>query len=242
MSRPRPSDGNIPTNSLSLGFWIAAGRRPPKACDSGPKALGRLLLAGALFLCAAAPAQTWISNQPVSQSLALKVAFEPGESFGGRQIIRERIRCGTNEFLFVVPEDMRSETRQDNTVVLTSLDATFYMTLRITGPLPAETDEDQARLEWVAGHFPNSTNIEKFAASVGGKPGQGMQLRYASPGGGNRLARILWVPCNAGILEFILNADAEKAKTAQQLFDTVLLTFRSNEQGKIEILHFSERS
>jgi hypothetical protein len=195
-----------------------------------------------MFLCVTAPAQIWTSNQPTNPSPALKVAFEPGEFFGSRQIIRERIRRGTNEFLLVVPEGMRAETRQDDSIALTSTDGTCYVTLTITSALPAETDEDQAMLEWGAGHFPSFTNVEKFAFSVDGKPGQGIQLRYASPGGGNRLARILWVPCRAGMLEFTLDADAEKAKAAQQLFDAVLLTFRTNEQGKIEIVRFSERS
>jgi hypothetical protein len=227
---------------LGLGFRIVAGRRPPGAYALGLGVFGRLLLAGALFLCVTAPAQTWISNQPTNPSPALKVAVEPGEFFGRRQIIRERIRCGTNEFLFVVPEGVRAETRQDESIALTSADGTFYVTVAIASALPAETDEDQAMLEWAAGHFPNFTNVEKFAFSVDGKPGQGIQLRYASPGGGNRLARILWVPCRAGMLEFTVDADAEKAKAAQQLFNTILLTFRTNEEGKIEIIRFSERS
>ena len=161
---------------------------------------------------------------------------------GQEQVIRELVRSGTNEFMFVVPEGLRSQTPDEGTIVLTDRDVTCNLSIRIVGPAPASPGLKEALREQVASHFPNASSLEEFTTTVADREGTGFQLRQELPKVGGRLIRILWVPFKAGVLEFALNVDTKKASAGQAALDMILLTFRSNERGKIEVVIRSERT
>jgi hypothetical protein len=53
---------------------------------------------------------------------------------------------------------------------------------------------------------------------------------------------MVWVPFKAGLLEFSLNADGGSASAGQGALDMILLTFRSDERGKVEIVRRSDKT
>jgi len=200
-------------------------------------------MAGAMLFVAGATAQTPNDfGLRTNQTPGLAVALLPGESVGHEQVIRELIRSGTNEFMFVVPEGLRTQAPSEDMIVLTSRDMSCYLSIRSAGPAPATPGLKEALRERIASEYPQVSNLEEFTTTVADREGTGLQLRQELPGVGTRLIRMIWVPFKAGVLEFTLNVDANRASTGQGAFDMMLLTFRSNERGKIEVVIRSDKT
>lgn len=161
---------------------------------------------------------------------------------GDEQVIREFLRSGTNEFMFVVPEGLRTKTAPDGMIVLITGDMSYYVSLRLVAPPPANPELKEVLRERIASQYAHVSSLEGFTTTVADREGTGFQLRQALPGAGGRLIRILWVPFEAGVLEFALNADNNSAPAGQGAFDMILLTLRSNERGRIEIVRRSDKT
>jgi hypothetical protein len=211
------------------------------------KALFRLRLAGGL-----AAAMLWAAGLvaqttngfilKTNQTPGLAVTFQPGEFVGHEQVIREVIRSGTNEFMFVVPDGLRTETAPDGMIALIAQDMSFYVSLQIVAPPPANPELKEVLRERIASQYAQVSSLGEFTATVADREGTGFQLRQELPKVGRRLIRILWVPFKAGVLEFALNADNNNASAGQGAFDMILQTFRSNERGRIEIVRRSDKT
>ena len=172
---------------------------------------------------------------------AVTVTLQAGEYLGQQQVIRGIIANGTNTFMFVVPEGLRAAPSGEGGVVLTSRDGRCFLYIGIVGP-PAEPGLKEALRQRIASQYPNARNLEEFAATVADRVGLGFHLRQALPGVGDRLVQIVWVPFKVGLLEFTLNADSSGASAGEGAFDMILLTFRSDERGRIEIVRRSDKT
>jgi hypothetical protein len=177
-----------------------------------------------------------------NQAPGLAVTLLPGELVGHEQVIRELIRGGTNEFMFVVPDGLRTEALPDGMIVLVSRDMRYYVSLRNAGPPPTNAGLKEALQERIASQYPHVSSLEEFTTTVADREGTGFQLRQELPKVGGRFIRILWLPFQGGVLEFTLNADSRSASAGQAALDMILLTFRSDERGKIEIVRRSENT
>jgi len=214
---------------------------------SPPKAQLRcrlaLVLAGALLWAAAIEAQTGNGfSFGTNQAPALALTLLPGELVGHEQVTRELIKSGTNEFMFVVPEGLRTEAPREGKLLLISPDLKWHISIRLVEPRPADLELKQILREQIADRYPGASSLEEFAATVAEREGSGFQLWQKLPGLGARHISILWVPFRAGILEFALNADSGSAAASRGAFDMILLTFRSNERGKIEIVRRPDKT
>jgi hypothetical protein len=202
-----------------------------------------VLVAGALLSAADGLGQTAESfvagsNQPPR----LAVRLCPGEFVGNEQVIRQFISSGTNEFVFVVPAGLRTEPARDGAIMLTAGDMSYYVSLRIAAPFPVNAQLRQALRERIAGQYAGTNSLEGFTVGVADQEGTGFQLRQELPGVGSRLVRILWVPFNAGVMEFALNADTKNSAAGRAALEMILLTLRSNERGRLEIVAHSDKS
>lgn len=170
------------------------------------------VLAGALLWAAGVVAQTIAGpGLGTNQASGLAVTLLPGEFVGHEQVVRGLIKSGTNEFMFVVPEGVRTEAPREGRILLISRDMKWYVSIRIVEPPPTNPELKEALQEQIASQYPNARNLEEFAAAVADRKGTGFQLRQALQGVGDRLIRIVWVPFKAGLLEFTLNAESGSA-------------------------------
>lgn len=211
------------------------------------KALLRRRLAGALAAAMLVAAGVFAQTPngflcPSNQTPGLAVTLQPGELVGPEQVIRACIRSGTNEFMFVVPEGLRTEAPPEGMLVLISRDMSYYVSVRIVAPPPTNPELKETLRERIASQYPHMNSLEEFTTTVADREGIGFQLRQELPKVGNRLIRILWVPFKAGVLEFSLNADNNSASLGRGAFDSILLTLRSNERGRIEIVRRSDKT
>lgn len=173
---------------------------------------------------------------------AVAITLRPGEHVGNEQVIRQFIRIGTNEFVFVLPGEMRRNSTPDGTTVLTSWDMTYFLTVRLKAPPSPPLGLSEALREHIANQYAGASSLEDYTACVADHEGAGFQFWQSLPNVGPRLIRILQVPFRAGVMEFVLNADARNAKTGQAALDMILLTFRSNEHGPLETIQRSDKS
>jgi hypothetical protein len=201
------------------------------------------ILAGAMLGAGVVSAQTTNGlNASISEVPRFTSTVYPGELVGREQILRQVIRSGTNEFVFILPDGLGIQTASDGTIALTSPDQSYFVTIRIAGAPPLNSGIREALQERIASQYGGVTNSEEFATMVADREGTGFALEQELPKVGTRLIRIVWVPFKAGLFEFALNADKRRAADAQGALDMILLTFRSNERGKIEIVKRSEKS
>ena len=181
------------------------------------------------------------TNAP--QIKPLEVEVQPGEIVGNEQVIRLRLRWGTNEFMLMLPPGARSETTSAGTLNIADPKGSYRIELRL---LTADATEDlpkqlQRLKTTVLAAHPKASGTEEFTVNVG-RAALGLQLSDTMPPFGERWYRVIWAPCAAGILEFSLNATAGQGRAAVQTLDTLLVTLRTNEKGKLEITRRLERS
>jgi hypothetical protein len=210
----------------------------------------RLRICLACVLGAAAPWLTDVIAQNASEVVSktnkvagLTLGLVSGEVVGQEQVIRGLIRIGPDhEFVFVVPDGLRAQTLPGGSVVMVSRDMRYSVSIRFLEPSPASSRLREPLREWIASQYTQVSHLEEIAATVAQHEGVGFQFRQELPQVGGRILSILWVPFKAGVIEFALNADEKSASTGRGPFDMVLLTFRSNELGRLEIIKRSDKS
>ena len=157
-------------------------------------------------------------------------------------MIRALIRSGTNEFIFVVPDGVRAQTASGGTIVMTSGDLTYSVSLRLSMPAPERSGLTEALAEHVKVRYSNPSGQETLTATVADREGRGVQFQQPLSGMNSRLVRVLWVPFKVGFMEFVLNADSSYASAGEAALDVVLLTFGSNEEGRLKIVRRSDKT
>jgi hypothetical protein len=216
-----------------------AGFQSGKAILLGPWGLlTALVLLAATGINAQSPDRN--SNKDMAQRLDISV--QPGEVIGHEQIVRCLLKCGTNQFLFMLPPNTRSSATNPETIVLSGTDGLYYLSLRVLESGAGVGGQARSRKEQAIESYPGAQHVEEFSMFVAGHEGSGLQLRQASAVGGARQVRLLWVPSAAGTLEFTLNTDPGNAGIAMRAFECVLLSFQSNERGKIIVIPRSDKT
>jgi hypothetical protein len=167
-----------------------------------------------------------------------EAATRNGEIVGWEgQTRRVFVTRGTNEFFFVVPQGMRVEVNPDMVAVV-SADSTYFLTFRILSAAAADPDSGNLDVyrEMVSTRFPGARVMEEYPTAAAGRNGVVFDLRVKIVGGVERAVCVALIPSAAGVLEFTLNTDTAKSADARNAFNTVQRTFRTNENGKLEII------
>ncbi len=182
-------------------------------------------------------AQDLSARQTALAPRAFQAATRMGETIGWEQTRRVFITCGTNEFVFVVPQGLRVEVNPDK-VSLVSADSTYFITFRILKPADAEAPAsgDIAARAFLVNQFPEARVLAEFSRTAANRTGPALELQFIAVGKIERTACATLIPSAAGMLEFCLNADVSKYPHAEPEFNSLLRTFGSNEQGKLEVV------
>jgi hypothetical protein len=180
---------------------------------------------------------------PVTNSNAsVRFACQPGEFVGHEQVVRQRIRAGTSEFIFLMPSNVRMEALDESAIVMNGPQMKYWVSVRFLRPVQIEGELKSALRSRTESQYSSAGEKDDFVVTVAGREGAGIQFRQDLPSTGERFVRIVWVPFQAGIMEFVLNSDSRQAAVGQRTFDAVLLTFHSNEEGTLIIPERHEQS
>jgi hypothetical protein len=198
--------------------------------------LSVLFLSGACLLSQCVHADDLLSYGATNLP-ALKVSLKSGEIVGSQPVRRAYVKVGTNEFVFIAPIGFRMDASNPRKIVLSDASYTCFITFRIAGPMPDNTTElqrDTCR-ELALIQYSGAKISSEYSESAGGRSGPAFELRWENSNGSSQSARVVYIPSAAGILEFSVNSRSDNSGDRESSFNLVLTSFRSNQNGTIEI-------
>jgi len=154
------------------------------------------------------------------------------------------VTFGTNKFGFVMPPGFRLEAEGGQQVTLVSADINCVLTFQVVGSLlPGVTELDPAPYrDLVLERRRGGKILEEFSLGAVSRRGPAFDLRWNAAGSVPRRERVLFIPSNAGVLEFGLVSSLEKFEKGRQGFNSLLITFRTQEaDGRLVMPVLSNR-
>lgn len=188
---------------------------------------------------------------PANQAAAVipfAANIRTGEKIGFEAVRRVHLSVGTNEFAFILPRgiNLRADGSATDKFTITSADCSYFVTLRlIAGPAPETGEAESTALfkNIFLGQYEGASNIEDSSASADGFTGPAFDANwYVGNMNTRRAVRMCFIPTLAGILECTVVADPKKASEAKSVLGSVLMTFRSNRNGKLENIVLADKS
>lgn len=158
-------------------------------------------------------------------------------------VLRVYVTAGTNRFALLVPPGFRMNDTTGDRVSLVNPDYTCFLTFRIAGQLPedgADLDADAYKQRVLFEH-PGGIIKQQLSVVAGGRRGIAFDVQWAGPEAVPRTERVAYVPTEAWVAQFSLLANTKKFPSGQVGFDSLLLTFRASEGGKLEIARLSDK-
>jgi hypothetical protein len=187
------------------------------------------------------------TEQLSAEDSALQVSLK-GEEFldgaNGRQVQRAYVTSGTNQIAFTVPEGFRADASDPQTIVLSDVNYTCFITFRFAGSMPAGATELQADSyrNTALSRFPGAKISDEFSECAANHNGPAFDLQWTNSGGTEQSARVVFLPSTAGVIEFTLLASAKNFPDGRNIFKTLLASLRNNEGGKLIITRLSGQS
>jgi hypothetical protein len=150
----------------------------------------------------------------------------------------------TSKFGFVMPAGFRLETQDAQKVTLVSADFSCLLTFRVLDPAPPagrELDPAFYRGLLLSRH-PDAKILDEFSLAAVSQRGPAFDLRWNATGAVLRRERVLFIPSDAGVLEFSLVSSLEKFEASQRGYGALLRSFRAaGADGRLEMPVLSDR-
>ena len=216
-------------------------------------AIGGILLSGWAPLRAqdaqpADPQDAPPAEAPAPVETPFAVSIQKGESIGFEQIFRVKITTSTNEFAFVVPRglNLRVDASFPGKIIISKADSTYFMTLRfIQGQAQSSGGAESNSMfrNIVMNQYEGASGLEESSMSADGQSGPAFDANWYIGGTSTRrTVRVAFIPTVAGVLECSMVADPKKSSEAKSALSAMLLTLRSNKNGKLENLVLMDKS
>jgi hypothetical protein len=205
-----------------------------------------LLAAGLLLACVTpgiSAADDSEQGQVISRPAPFSTQLKREETSGPDIVQRAYIACGTNRFAFVVPPEYRLDGSNPEKIVLSNADYSSFISFRIVAPLnfPAQALEPEKCRQRMLECYPGAKVLEEFSQSAANHSGPAFDVRWTNSSNAVQFARVAFIPSPAGVLEFSLVATDGNFKQGEYFLNSVMLTFRSNEGGKLDIAPLSDK-
>lgn len=200
-------------------------------------AAGLLLWPAGLPLCAQNSAPAAPPAPPVFQVNTTRHNL-PGLGYYTRSVAT----LGTNQFAFVVPKGYLIRVDEANRVVraVERADKCAITVRWFATPTNAVEKADQslkpaAFRELLQQRYASARITEEFSLTAGGTSGPAFDFVWRNEGGLEVLSRIAFIPTPAGVVEFHLLTSAAVKEESFQALNSLMLTFRFGEKGKLEL-------
>jgi len=197
--------------------------------------LGTAILATAAF--ADEPSAASSAPAATTNYTAFNATVRGGETIGDYQIHRAFLTLGTNQIVFTIPTGFFMDASNPGKIVLTDPDSNYFITVRVLG---RPTTEAGAEADYYRGtalnRFPQAKITSQTSQFAANHSGPCFDMQWLTANGGAQSARIAFVPCAAGVLEFSILTRTPNFKTAQTYLTVLMTSVLSNETGKIVII------
>ena len=202
--------------------------------------------AGLLLWLACGPAHA----QPAAptNAAAFHLTTTRHELDGLGHYFRAVATIGTNRFAFIVPKgyfmrvdeasrQLRAVEREDKcSITVRLLDTPTNAVDKATGSLKPAVFR-----ELLLQRHPTGRIIEELSLSAGGREGPAYDFTWKNDGGLDLQNRIAFIPTPAGIVEFHLLTSAADKEEFTYALNSLMLTFRFAEDGRLELNQLSNK-
>jgi hypothetical protein len=211
--------------------------------------LPKWLIPAAVFLALtwlttdAARAQGYYLGGPTNTSEGFKLRLQSDEPLGSQAAQRAFVTFGTNQFTFVLPPGFGIDASNPQKIVLANADYSCYLTFQLSGPLPGGLwglNSDAYR-ELASSQRPGAIILNQFSQRAANHDGPAFDLQWTNSSGSAQSGRVAFIPSPAGVLEFSMASNPDTVRDGQYALNWMMLTFRSNEGGKLEINRLSDK-
>lgn len=149
---------------------------------------------------------------------------------------------GTNQFAFIVPKgyvirldeaarQVRAVEREDKCSITVRLfDPPTNAVDKATGELKPAVFRDL-----LLARHPDARITEEHSLTAGGSPGPAFDFGWRNAGGFPLQSRLAFIPTPAGVMEFHLLTSAADKEEFTHALNSLMLTFRFGEKGRIEL-------
>jgi hypothetical protein len=175
---------------------------------------------------------------------AFRASLRSEEVIGSEAVKRAYVTLGTNEFAFVVPKGYRMDASIPEKITLIKDDYACSISLHFASAKSngaAQPQADTVR-QTVLERYPSTKIRDEFSQTAAGSRGPAFDLQFPNAAGALQFARVVFIPYANGVIEFTLLSNPDQFAIGQYAFDTLLLTFSSNQDGKLSITPLSDKS
>jgi len=171
----------------------------------------------------------------------LKAQVKDEEMIGETPVHHAYLTYGTNQFSFILPDGYRLDCSNPNKLVVINDSYDCFMSFHVVSSLPADQLSATADFcrDLLLQRFPGAKITDQCSRTVANHAGPAFDFEVQQSGASLQSGRAIYVAAPAGILEFSLTSPADKFSSYQQFFNALLLTFRTNEGGKLQVVHYS---
>jgi hypothetical protein len=207
----------------------------------------RTLIFGLSILATMHPGRAQSPWDQSPTSLPFEANVSSGERIGSEQVRRVKITIGTNEFAFVVPRglNLRVDASQPGKLTISSLDSSYFVTVRLlrgTSQVSGEVDLTSAFRNIVLAQYEGASGLEESTLNADGNTGPAFEAEWYAAGKLRRIIRVAFIPTQVGTMEFSLVTDPLKSSEAKTALSALMMTLRSNKDGKIENLALTDKT
>ncbi|MBI5801571.1 MAG: hypothetical protein HZA92_12735 [Verrucomicrobia bacterium] len=151
-------------------------------------------------------------------------------------------KVGTNQFAFIVPKgylirvdepnrQLRAVEREDKcAITVRFLETSTNGVDKATGSLKPEVFR-----ELLLQRYPTGRITQESSLSAGGRDGPAFDFTWKNEGGFSLQNRVAYIPTPAGVVEFNLLTSAADKEEFTYALNSLMLTFRFSDKGKIEL-------
>jgi hypothetical protein len=195
-----------------------------------------LILGGLLFASrATADEAPQAAATPATNRPAFNTSVRGGEMVGDQQIRRAFLTIGATELAFLIPTGFFLDASDQQKIVLSDNTGHCFITVRVRPKSEVNSDAEFFKAQALS-RFPGAKISEQSSEGAANHFGPAFNLEWAGPNGGPQSARIAFIPCAAGVLEFSVLTPSANFKDAQLYLTVLLSSLRTNESGKLVIV------
>lgn len=180
--------------------------------------------------------------QPAVQTNAFSVVTTRHDLPGLGYYSRCVASITTNQFAFVVPKGYLIRTDEVNRVVrAVEREDKCAISVRLLPTPTNAVDKASGGLtpevfkELLLQRHPGTRIMDTFSLTAGGTGGPAFDFVWRNEGGLEVQSRIAFIPTPAGVVEFHLLTSAAVKEESFQALNSLMLTFRFGEKGKMEL-------
>ncbi len=175
---------------------------------------------------------------------ALVTSIEADEIIGDRQVQHALLSFGTNAYSFIIPELFHVESSSPDKLVIVNQGYDCFLTVRLVEPASGDLHEPdmEACRRRLLDSYAYAKISEEYQRSIANHSGPAFDFTWQNSGGGVAAGRMIFIRTAAGILEFSFRTGTDQFTVGEHAFNSIVLTFRTNEKGALEVARIAEKA